>query len=140
MSNYSDDDYLRLLAKYNDANKRLEAAERQLAAAREAGRAMREAQREYRLGPIDDGKRWSAMLVAEAAFDKAFAAALANTDPAPAPVGASYRFDRYVAGKLMAEGISVRADSLNNAIFRAVKLCPEAHTVLVSAPAERPER
>ena len=25
MSNYSDDDYLRLLAKYNDANKRLEA-------------------------------------------------------------------------------------------------------------------
>ena len=27
MSSYSDDDYLRLLAKYNDANKRLKAAE-----------------------------------------------------------------------------------------------------------------
>jgi hypothetical protein len=37
------------------------------------GKAMRDAQRKYREGQIDNGRNWNAMCAAEAAFDKALA-------------------------------------------------------------------
>lgn len=56
----------------------------------------------------------------------------------PAPASAPYRFERWKDGQLMAEGIVIeQAGSLEQAIQKALRLCPEpkARTVLVHQPA-----
>lgn len=49
-----------------------------------------------------------------------------------------YNFDRYVGGKLMAEGITIeREGALDAAIARAVQLCPKANAPTVLVLVER---